>query len=230
MRLASTGPIHRRTALRGTLLLGAGAVLGAQVSGCASADRGPQPASGRTPATSGAGGSRNLLAYFSRPGENYYYGRRRNLEVGNTQVIAEMIADLATVDVYRMEAADPYPQDYEATVERNVREQEADARPAIANPPPPLEGYDTILLGSPVWNVTAPMIMHTFLESFDVSGKTLFPFVTYAVSGMGNVARDYGARWPDARIGDGLAVRGEEAGQAQPEVEAWLRRIGLLRG
>jgi flavodoxin len=141
-----------------------------------------------------------------------------------------MIADLATVDVYRMEAADPYPQDYEATVERNVREQEADARPAIANPPPPLEGYDTILLGSPVWNVTAPMIMHTFLERFDVSGKTLFPFVTYAVSGMGNVARDYGARRPDATIGDGLAVRGEEAGQAQPEVEAWLRRIGLLRG
>jgi hypothetical protein len=120
MRLASTGPIHRRTALRGTLLLG-GAVLGAQVSGCASTDRGPQPASGRTPATSGAGGSRTLLAYFSRPGENYYYGGRRNLEVGNTQVVAEMIADLATVDVYRMEAADPYPQDYEATVERNVR-------------------------------------------------------------------------------------------------------------
>jgi FMN-dependent NADH-azoreductase len=58
---------------------------------------------------------------------------------------------------------------------------------------PSLDAYDTILLGSPVWNVQAPMIMRTFIESVDLAGKTIHPFVTYAVSGMGSVRTDYGA-------------------------------------
>jgi hypothetical protein len=53
------------------------------------------------------------------------------------------------------------------------------------------------------------------------------PFVTYAVSGIGRVATDYARLCPASTIGDGLAVRGEEATQARPEVEAWLRRIDL---
>src|SRR6266542_4000076 len=83
--------------------------------------------------------------------------------------------NLAIQDLYvhRIEAADPYPDDYDPTVERNVREQQADARPAIANPLTSIERYDTVLLGSPIWNVRAPMIMSTFTESLDFTGKTL---------------------------------------------------------
>ena len=75
-----------------------------------------------------------LLAYFSRAGENYHYGGRRDLKVGNTEVLARMIAGLTTVDVYRIGAADPYPDSYDATVARNVAEQDDNARPAIADP------------------------------------------------------------------------------------------------
>ena len=49
-----------------------------------------------------------LLAYFSRPGENYYYGGRTNLEVGNTEVLAGMIRDLVACEVHRIEPVDPY--------------------------------------------------------------------------------------------------------------------------
>jgi flavodoxin len=84
-----------------------------------------------------AGGSRVLLAYFSRPGENYYYGGRTNVDVGNTEVLATMISGLITCDVHRIEPVDPYASTYDDTVARNVREQNADARPAIANAPPP---------------------------------------------------------------------------------------------
>lgn len=59
-----------------------------------------------------------MLAYFSRPGENYYYGGRRNLEVGNTEVLARMIAELIDCNVHRIEATDPYPASYDATVAR----------------------------------------------------------------------------------------------------------------
>jgi hypothetical protein len=76
----------------------------------------------------------SLLAYFSRPGENYYYGGRRNLRTGNTEVLADMISELIECDVHRIEPADPYSDDYDETVARNVREQNADARPAIVDP------------------------------------------------------------------------------------------------
>jgi flavodoxin len=174
-------------------------------------------------------GSKFLLAYFSRAGENYYYGGRTHLEVGNTEVLAGMISGLIGCDVHRIEPVDPYPDDYMETVARNVREQDADARPAIAKALASIVPYDTVLLGSPIWNVKAPMIMSTFVEGFDFSGKTVFPFTTYAMSELGTTVRDYAASCPGATIGEGLAVRGEEVRNTGAAVEAWLRRINLLK-
>ncbi|MET9724436.1 flavodoxin [Streptomyces zaomyceticus] len=128
---------------------------------------------------------------------------------------------------YRIRAVVPYPREYDATVKRNVREQEADARPAIEGRLPSLDGYDTILLASPIWNVRAPMIMTTFAEALDFRGKTVHPVTTYAMSGMGTTERDYAASCRGATIAEGLAVRGEEVKDADTEVEAWMRRIGL---
>jgi Flavodoxin len=105
-----------------------------------------------------------------------------------------MISQLIACDVYRIEAADPYSDDYDATVDRNVREQNDNARPGIANPRTSIRDYDTVLVGSPIWNNRAPMIMSTFVESWDFSGKTLYPFVTYAVSGNGSTEREYAPR------------------------------------
>lgn len=222
--------LARRTVLRAGVLLGASAWTGA-LAACSTPDDRTTPPATDT-ATGGAvtpsTGARTLLAYFSRPGENYYYGGRRNLEVGNTEVLARMIRDLTDCDVHRIEAADPYPASYDATVQRNVREQDADARPAIANPLASIEQYGTVLLASPIWNVRAPMIMTTFTDSHDFAGKTVHPVVTYAVSGLGRTERDYAASCPGARIGRGLAVRGEEVRQNRAAVEDWLRESGLL--
>jgi flavodoxin len=170
-----------------------------------------------------------LLAYFSRAGENYYYyGGRTTLAVGNTEVLAGIISSLVAVDVHRIQAADPYPVSYDATVDRNVREQNAEARPAITGTLPDVAAYDTVLLGSGIWNVRPPMIMRTFVESVDLTGKTILPFVTYAVSGLGATVNDYTRLCPRSTIGEGLAVRGEEVSDARGDAEAWLRRTGLL--
>jgi flavodoxin len=223
--------MNRRTLLQSSFVLGAGALLGTPLVGCSA----PAPSSaggtaqpGGMPEPTAAAGSRVLLAYFSRAGENYYYGGRTVLEVGNTAVMAEMISSAVAVDVFRIEAVDPYPDSYDATVERNVREQDAEARPAIARALPAVGAYDTVLLGSGIWNVRPPMIMRTFVESVDLSRKTIFPFVTYAVSGLGRTIDDYTRLCPRSTIGEGLAVRGEEVRDARADVEAWLRRIGLL--
>jgi len=165
---------------------------------------------------------------FSRAGENYYYGDRRDVDVGNTEVMARMITDLIDCDVYRIEAADPYPAAYDAAVDRNGREQRADARPAIANPLDSIEQYDTVLIGSPIWNVRTPMIMSTIAESHDFTGKKVLPFVTYAVSGLGRAAENYAAACPGAQIDAGLAVQGEEVRDHSADVENWLRVAQLL--
>ncbi|MGW0819397.1 flavodoxin [Streptomyces viridiviolaceus] len=170
---------------------------------------------------------RVLLAYFSRPGENYYYGDRTDLKVGNTEVLAKKIADRIACDTYRIQAADPYPHDYDATVQRNVREQDTDARPAIEGRLPSLDGYDVILLASPIWSERAPMIMTTFTEALDFRDKAVHPVTTYAMSGLGTTERDYAASCPGATVAEGLAVRGEEVNDGDTEVQAWLRRIGL---
>ena len=81
------------------------------------------------------------------------------------------------------------------------QEQNSRCQTGIANPLASIERYDTVLLGSPIWNVRPPMIMTTFTESHDFTGKTVHPFVTYAVSGLGSTERDYTASCPGARIG-----------------------------
>ncbi|WP_427383845.1 flavodoxin [Janibacter sp. G56] len=221
----SKAAMTRRAALRS-----AGALALTATAGCST----PAPPAPRRPPSTAVqppdapARSWVLLAYFSRPGENYWYGGRRNLKVGNTQVVAQMIAARLRIDPYRAEPADPYPFEYEPTVVRNQQEQQQDARPALSTALPSLDEYDVLMLGGPVWNVGAPMIMHTLLEQWATKGKTILPFVTYAVSGMGRVAEEYAALAPDATIGDGLAVRGEHARSATDEVDRWLRRVRLL--
>lgn len=222
--------LDRSGLLRGALVGTTGLLLGGTLTSCGQAS----PASARRErddAQDDAAAKRKvLIAYFSRPGENYYYyGGRRDLEIGNTEVLATMIAKHIAADVYRIRAVSPYPHDYEATVARNVREQNADARPRIANPLKSIDAYDVVLLGSPIWNVRPPMIMSTFAERFDFSGKTIHPFVTYAVSRLGATMATYAGLSTGARITAGLAVRGETVREAGPQVRAWLRRINLLR-
>jgi hypothetical protein len=101
-------------------------------------------------------------------------------------VLAGIISGLVACDVHRIEPVDPYPDAYQETVSRNVREQEAAALPPMVNPLVSIEAYDVVLLGSPIWNVRAPMIMSTFAESLDFTGKTIFPFTTYAGERTGN--------------------------------------------
>ncbi len=189
--------------------------------------RGTQTSSSSTGVAAPARRGDVLLVFFSRAGENYFNGGRKDLRVGNTEVVADMIRDALRCDVFQIEAVDPYPHSYDATVQRNVREQNDNARPEIAHPPASLAVYRTILIGSPVWNVRAPSIMLTFAERFDFTGKRVHPFTTYAMSGLGDVVEEYSAACRGAKLGEALAIRGEEADGSLAQVHRWLRRIDL---
>ncbi|MFD0531910.1 hypothetical protein ACFQ1I_43740 [Kitasatospora arboriphila] len=127
-----TAPPGRRTLLRAALPTGAAVITGTHPTACSAART--APATSPTPRT-GTGPAKAvtvLLTYFSRPGENYFNGGRTTLAVGNTELLARRIAERTGCDVHRVEAADPYPDSYDETVRRNVREQDSNARPALA--------------------------------------------------------------------------------------------------
>lgn len=221
-------PLDRRGFLGSVLIGGAGTGLLALAACTSSEDTTTRPPT-RTPEwepapmtpTSATG---TLLAYFSRPGQNNWYGDRRDLEIGNTEVLARMIAHRTGCDVYRVDAADPYPDSYDDTVARNVREQDDDARPAIAKPLPDVGRYDTVILASPIWNVRPPMIMSTLLEAKPLGGKVLLPVTTHAMSGLGRAPEEYAQLAPDATIGEGFAIEGEGVADAGTAIDRWLQR------
>lgn len=222
---SKSASMERRTFLR----LSAAAAAGVALGSCSRAPRNASATTGSATSANAPGADRKvLLVFFSRAGENYFNGDRKVLEVGNTEVVAGMIRDALGCDVFWIQPVDPYSDRYDPTVQRNVREQNENARPGIVSSPASIAAYDTLLIGSPIWNVRAPRIMLTFAERFDFTGKTVYPFTTHAMSGLGHVVEEYTAACRGATLGEALAIRGEEAERSRSKVEAWLRRIELL--
>lgn len=165
-----------------------------------------------------------LIAYFSRAGENYVNGSVRTLPVGNTEVVARMVAEITGGDLFHIETARPYASDYTECTEEAQEEKRANARPELAALPESVDGYDTVILGYPNWWGTMPMGVYTFLESFDFAGKTILPFCTHEGSGLSGTERDIARACPEATVLAGLAVHGADAARAMPQVERWIRR------
>ena len=170
-----------------------------------------------------------LVVYFSRIGEQYSVGY---IEKGNTAIVAEMIAEKTGADVFEIvPAEDNYPTDnYRALTDMGLQEQKDNARPAIAGEIENFAAYDTIFLGYPIWWNDLPMILYTFLETHDFSGKTIVPFCTHGGSQMaGTEAKIRNTVTADAVL-DGLAIAGTDA-QNNPDrvretVNNWLAGLG----
>lgn len=93
------------------------------------------------------------------------------------------------------------------------------ARPAIQQTLNSLSGYDTIYLGYPIWWGTAPRIINTFLESYDLTGKTLYLFCTSGSSGIEQSLSDLHTLYPDLNIADRQRFSSDASDE---EMESWL--------
>lgn len=174
-------------------------------------------------------GSRILVTYFSRIGENYSVGY---IEKGNTHIIADMIAEQTGGDTFEIRTVAPYPDDYDECTDIAQQERNGNARPELAESLDNLDDYDVIFMGYPIWWGDMPMAIYTFLESYDFSGKTIVPFCTHEGSGLSSTEESIAAACPDAEILDGLSIRGSVAQNSQEEaaeaVTEWLRQAGLI--
>ena len=170
-----------------------------------------------------------LILYFSRTGEQYTVGV---IEHGNTAIVAEMIAEKTGGDLFEiLPADDHYPMTYQELTDVAKREQKDKARPAYKGELPDLSKYSTVFIGAPVWWGDWPMIMYTVFENNDFSGKTLIPFSTHEGSGLSGFDKKLQAACEGAAVGKGLAIRGNDAQNAQDKVRGtvngWLTELGL---
>ena len=169
-----------------------------------------------------------LIAYFSRSGNNYVNGSIINLPVGNTEVAAKKIQEITGGELFKINQVNKYSEDYNTCTEEAKRELRANVRPELAEKLDSLDGYNTVILGYPNWWGTMPMPVWTFLENNNFSGKTILPLCTHEGSGMGSSERDIKKLCPDAKLQKGLAIRGGSVKSAGKDIEAWLKKNGLM--
>ncbi|WP_407453985.1 flavodoxin [Methanobrevibacter sp.] len=164
----------------------------------------------------------DLVIYFSRAGENYFGGKLMNIEKGNTEVIAEYIQEFTGADLFKVDPAVEYPEDYMKCIDVAKKEMQANARPEIKESINDISDYDTIFIGFPNWWGTLPMPMFTQLEQLDFTGKTVKAFVTHEGSGFGSSEKDIKKLCSGAEIKKGLSIPGAEVHDAKDIVRSWL--------
>ena len=175
-----------------------------------------------------AGGSGGILiAYFSVPetdGVDTVAGASRVAVdggvMGNNEYIANLIQQETGGDLFAIETVQEYPGTHDALLEFAYNEMLDDARPELAAQIENLDSYDTIFLGYPIWWDEAPMVISTFLESYDFTGKTIVPFCTSASDSIDNSLHIFGELAPDAVIAEGLTANNED------DIAPWLNSLG----
>ena len=163
-----------------------------------------------------------LVAYFSRAGNNYVSGAIQNLAVGNTEVAAKMIAELTGAELFKIDPVIAYSDDYSECIEQAKQDLKREARPELKTYPDSLAEYDTIYLGFPNYWGTMPVQVFTFLEKFDFTGKAIKPFCTHEGSGMGNSEADLKKVCSGAKIDAGLALQGSRVKDAGEMMKQWI--------
>lgn len=146
---------------------------------------------------------------------------------GNTQQMAEIIAQETGADLFEIATVTPYTDDYNELLDIAQQEQGEDARPELDAQVEDWDNYDTIFVGYPNWWSDAPMAVYTFLESYDFTGKTLIPFNTSASGGFCRSLTGIEESAAGATILEGLDLTEGELGDAENRVAAWLDSPGL---
>lgn len=160
------------------------------------------------------GNSNTLVAYFSWS--------------GNGQKMANWIAEETDGDLFRILTDQPYGDDFDSTAERAQRELNAETRPVLSAhiDPEIMEQYDVIYLGFPIWWYDLPTPVWTFLEEYDLSGKTIIPFFSH--NGSSNGANSLKritelAKGATVLTEDALSIQGNSVSGAETEVKNWAK-------
>lgn len=174
--------------------------------------------------------SKTLVVYFSVPDnvDNSYVvinGER----LGNTQYMANVIADNTNADIFRIVPEVPYPTNHSELLRVAQNEKRNRERPRIKDRIDNFENYDTVFVGYPNWNADLPNILYTFFDTYDFSGKTIIPFNTHGGSGFSRTRETIARLEPNATLRDGLSISRNSIQNGEKTIIDWLTRLGYKK-
>ncbi|AUX71559.1 flavodoxin [Erwinia pyrifoliae] len=155
--------------------------------------------------------SRTLVVYFSRS--------------GNTRVIAGVIHRHLNADLFEIEPATAYPDDYFQTVQQAKNQHDQGVKPALKHNVTNFERYHTIYLGFPIWGTSVPPVVQTFLSSHDFSSKLVIPFITHGGYGIGNSEEILAGLAAAAKRENPLVIECDQERKTTEIVTNWLAAI-----
>ncbi len=160
----------------------------------------------------------------------------------NTKAIAEIIHKNAGGTLVALELEKPYPENYRATVEQVVKENETGYLPPLKTKIDSIQNYDVVFVGFPTWGMKLPPPMKSFLKQYDLSGKTIVPFNTNDGYGIGNSFDTVKELCAKSKILEGFSIKGgtesdgrtrlskeENIKDAEMKVKKWLQEIKLTK-
>lgn len=194
-----------------------------------------QAGSGQSTAAPVAGGGKILIAYFTVD-ENTEVDAVTSASVvviegeekGRVRALADMIAEKTGGDLFSIQTSVQYPADGGALIDYAAQEQDDDARPELTGRIENLDDYDTIFVGYPNWWYDMPMVLYSFFDAYDFSGKTIIPFNCHNGSRFSHTIETIKELEPDATvIEDGFTVSERSVAEAAGDVADWLAGLGF---
>jgi flavodoxin len=164
-------------------------------------------------ATTKEGRGNMLVAYFSWGGNTRNIAKEIHLKVGG--------------DIFEIELAKPYSSNYNTCLDEAKRDQENQARPELKTHVADMDKYDVIFLGYPNWWASIPMPLASFLEEYDLSGKTIIPFCSHGGGRLGQSVSAIAKLSPQSKILEALSVHYGGGSSLRNDISAWLRKIGI---
>jgi flavodoxin len=186
-----------------------------------------------------SGKSKILIAYFTWA-ENTIVTNSASVDVdastsasmlppGNTGKMAQWIQTETGGDLFSIVTVDPYSSNYNECLERSADEQRRGGRPRLKFHVDNMKDYDIVFLGYPIWHYTCPMAILSFLEEYDLSGKTVIPFSAHGTGEISGSVRDISGALPKSTVRQALGVTRRDMGTSQEAVKNWLRRLGIKK-
>ncbi len=165
-------------------------------------------------AQSSPGAKKILVVYFSLS--------------GNTREIANQIKAATGGDIFEIQPVKAYPEDYQTVVDQAKEEINSNYKPELKTKVEHMESYEVIFVGSPNWWSTIAPPVSKFLSEYNLSGKTIVPFITHGGGGMAQTVADITALCPNSTVLDALVVSGSTVKTSQDKVSEWLRGLKIM--
>lgn len=181
-----------------------------------------------------ADGSHILIAYFTAANNSGVdavasasVSTIDGVPMGRVEAIARMIQDNTGGDLFSIQTSVVYPADGGELIDYAAEEQDQNARPELTNQIENFDQYDVVFVGYPNWWADLPMVMYSFFDEYDFSGKTIIPFNVHNGSRFSRTIETIQELEPGATvITDGFTVNENDVPEAAADVAAWVEELG----